>query len=107
MQFWEFTRAIGAEAGFPTRPEDMYVIPQWLGLTIASAVEWGAWVLGQGKPSMTRQGIRYSCLTRTFSIEKAQKGLGYKPAVSLKEGIERSAQWWITAHQEDNEKKRN
>jgi sterol-4alpha-carboxylate 3-dehydrogenase (decarboxylating) len=39
---------------------------------------------------MNRVAIRYSSMTRTYRIDKAKKVLGYKPRVTLREGIQRS-----------------
>lgn len=97
VPFWDFARAIGAAAGYPTKPEDVRVIPRVVGLAMAIIAEWFVWVisLGQRKSTITRSGIRYSSMTRTFCVDKAKKRLGYKPLVSMKEGILRAGQSFV------------
>jgi sterol-4alpha-carboxylate 3-dehydrogenase (decarboxylating) len=41
---------------------------------------------------MTRFAIRYMCTHHYFNIGKAQRELGYRPAVSLEEGLRRTAE---------------
>lgn len=92
IPFWEFARAIGDAAGHPTRIEEVKSIPKFIGLTMAVIAEWVVWIVsfGRNKSRMNRVGIKMSCMTRTFRIDKAKRVLGYKPRVSLKEAIERS-----------------
>lgn len=101
MPFWDFVRAIGEAAGYPVKKEDVWVIPRALGLVMAFIAEWFVWLLSFGKQysTMTRAGIRYSCLTRTYSIEKARTRLGYNPKVDMKEGIRRGVDWWMADKQ--------
>jgi len=51
--------------------------------------EWLFWIMGWGVPKLTRSKIKYSCMTRYFSVEKAKRRLGYRPVVSLEEGVRR------------------
>ncbi|KAL8650811.1 MAG: hypothetical protein Q9210_003609 [Variospora velana] len=98
MPFWDFVRAVGEAAGYAVKKEDVWVIPKCLGLTMALVAEWFVWLLSFGKQNSTtnRAGIRYSCLTRTYSIEKARTRLGYNPKVDMKEGIRRGVDWWLS-----------
>lgn len=105
MPFWDFVRAIGKEAGFPVHSKDVWVIPKSVGLALAMIVEWIVWAmsLGKQKSTMTRGGIRYSCLTRTYRIDKAKARLGYNPTVDMKEGIRRGVGWWLTDKMKKNQ----
>ncbi|KAL8962800.1 MAG: hypothetical protein Q9193_000853 [Seirophora villosa] len=105
MPFWDFVRAIGEAAGYGVRKEDVWVIPKSVGLAMALIAEWIVWLLSFGKQNstMNRAGIRYSCLTRTYSIEKARTRLAYEPVVDMKEGIRRSVVWWLA---EEKKKKK-
>lgn len=100
--FWDFQRAVASETGNPVRPEDIIVIPKWVGLTMGFVSEWVVWVISGGTrtPNMTREGIRFSTLTRTLNIDKAKWVLGYRPKVTMQEGIQRSVQWFIEQAQE-------
>ena len=92
IPFWDFSRAIGDAAGHPTRKEDVRSIPKIVGLALAFVAERVVWTtpFGHRRSTMNRTGIRYSCLTRTYRIDKAKRILGYKPRMSLREGIQRS-----------------
>lgn len=92
IPFWDFARSIGAAAGHPTLPKDIVRIPKTVGIIMAVIAEWVVWAtsFGRNKARMTVVGIRYSCMTRTYCIDKAKQRLGYKPRVSLQEAIERA-----------------
>lgn len=92
MPFWDFARGLGAAAGYPTSPEEIRVIPRVVGLTMATIAEWVVLItsFGRRKSSMTRSGITFSTMTRTFRIDKAKRRLRYKPLVGMKEGIRRA-----------------
>jgi sterol-4alpha-carboxylate 3-dehydrogenase (decarboxylating) len=86
--FWDFSREVWKVAGDKTGT-DVRVISKDIGLSIATIIEWMWWVLGK-TPSLTRKQVRYSCMTRYYNIGKAKERLGYKPIVSLPDGIERT-----------------
>ncbi|KAE8445259.1 hypothetical protein EG329_013631 [Mollisiaceae sp. DMI_Dod_QoI] len=92
IPFWDFARAIGDAAGYPTKIEEVRALPKFVGLTMAVIAEWWVWItsFGRQKSRMNRVAIRYSCMTRTYRIEKAKRILGYRPRVSLKEAIRRT-----------------
>ena len=90
--FWHFARAVWAAAGDTTEPSKIWVIPKDPGLMLASMVEWACWLVGT-KPNLTRQVVTYSCTNRTYSCAKAKRVLGYKPLVSLQDGITRGVKF--------------
>jgi sterol-4alpha-carboxylate 3-dehydrogenase (decarboxylating) len=94
--FWDVSRMFAAAAGRPVKPEQIRVLPVWLALAMASLVEWAYWVftLGRKQPAMTRAGLGYTVIQRTFSIEKARKRLLYEPRVGLEEGMRRGVEWY-------------
>lgn len=94
-KFWDFTRAVWAAAGHQVDPKDIWVIPNGLGLFIATLVEWIYWLifLGKKKPNLTRAVFVYSTLNRTYCINKAKLRLGYRPQVGMEEAIKRSVEW--------------
>ncbi|KAI4268330.1 MAG: hypothetical protein LQ337_007906 [Flavoplaca oasis] len=95
-KFWDFTHAVWAAAGDRTTPEQRWVIPKGLGLVLATLIEWVVWIifLGTREPSLTRQKVKYSAMTRTFNIDKAKTRLGYKPIVNMQDGIANSVAWY-------------
>ncbi len=92
MPFWDFVRKVAARLGFP--PIN-YRAPKSLVYAIA-AVKEGIDTLKGGTLSaedgLTRFAIRYMCTHHYFSIDKARRDLGYDPAVTVEEGIERTCQ---------------
>jgi len=92
MPFWDFIRKVAARLGFPPVK---YTAPKSLVYAIA-AVKEGIDTLKGGtlnaEDGLTRFAIRYMCTHHYFSIEKARRELGYNPAVSVDEGIERTCQ---------------
>ena len=94
MAFWDFARSLGAAAGYPTKVEDVRVIPRLAGLAMAVIAEWTVWMVsfGQKKAAMSVSGIRSSTLHRTFRIDKAKKRLNYQLKMSMAEGIRRAGE---------------
>ena len=92
MPFWDFIRKVAARLGFPPIK---YTAPKSLVYVIA-AIKEGIDTLKGGtlnaEDGLTRFAIRYMCTHHYFSIEKARRDLGYNPAVSVDEGIERTCQ---------------
>ncbi|KAI9719482.1 MAG: putative secondary metabolism biosynthetic enzyme [Chrysothrix sp. TS-e1954] len=58
IPFWQFTRGLGAAAGFPTQPEEIRVIPKSIGFVMAFISEWLTWIMSLGKKrsAFTRHG---------------------------------------------------
>ncbi|KAH7389488.1 hydroxysteroid dehydrogenase [Phaeosphaeria sp. MPI-PUGE-AT-0046c] len=104
--FWEFVRTVGATAGYPVKPEEIWVVPAWLFYGMAVLAEWGVWAasLGQAESKLNRQMVKYMGMERTFDISKAKKRLGYRPQVSVREGIERAVRDHLEKHPEDGKK---
>jgi len=90
MPFWDFVRKVAARLGFPPIK---YRVPKGLVYAIATVKE-GLDTLKGGtlnaEDGLTRFAIRYMCTHHYFSIDKARAELGYEPAVSVDEGIERT-----------------
>jgi len=94
MRFWAYARALGAAAGFPVDEQKVWSIPRWVAVAMAILAEQIVWVISFGKrrPSITKIGIKYSAMTRTYQIDKIKKRLGYRPRVSMEEGIRRAGE---------------
>ena len=106
IPFWDFQRKIWAAAGDETPLAKVYVIPAWVGMMMATMVEFLFWIftLGQKLPpkTMRRDILAYAITNRTFCIEKAKERLGYKSLVDTSEGIKRGVEWALQnqAHQD-------
>ena len=94
VAFWDFARSLGAAAGYPTKLDDITVIPRFAAVAMAAISEWAVWIMsfGQRESSMTVYKIRYSTMTRTFCIDKAKTRLRYMPKVGMAEGIQRAGE---------------
>ncbi|KAI0394441.1 C-3 sterol dehydrogenase/C-4 decarboxylase family protein [Xylariaceae sp. FL0594] len=96
VEFWEFQRAIAASVGLPVRKEDIRIVPVWLATLTAAINEWLYWVftLGKKQPIVNREAIRLTTISRTLKNEKARRILGYRPKVSIEEGLARAGKWF-------------
>lgn len=78
--------------GYPVKQK---VIPMERAWKIAAAMEWAYRTFSlKGEPLLTRYSVCTLAFTRTLSIEKAQKELGYHPKYTMKEGLERTIPWF-------------
>ncbi|THW10003.1 hypothetical protein D6C98_08592 [Aureobasidium pullulans] len=89
MYFWDFTRTAWRNLGDTTAPNQIWTINKDFGLFIATLFEWIFWIFQLGVPNLTRQKVKFSCMTRYYSIEKAKRRLGYRPVVGVTEGLKR------------------
>lgn len=96
--FWDFPQTLWAKAGDKTKPEERWVIPKGVGLTLAIIIEWIFFLLfwGRKEPSLTQKKVKFSCMNRTYRIDKAKSRLGYRAIVNMEEGIQRSVNWYMS-----------
>ena len=87
VYFFDFARLCWAAAGDKTQPNQVWQLSKDLGLFISTIMEWVFWIFQLGKPGLTRAQVKYTCMTRYYNVDKAKKRLGYRPIVSLEEGI--------------------
>lgn len=95
VPFWTLARQIWSAAGDRTALKEVTVIPAWLILNLASAVEWLYWTFTMGlkRPKvLRRQVMAYTCYPRTYSIDKARERLGYEPVEDRDEQIRRGVE---------------
>jgi nucleoside-diphosphate-sugar epimerase len=87
VEFREFVTRLLAAYGVepPTR-----TLPLPAARVTAAALE-GVWrtLRLKGSPPLTRTAVWLSSLEMTIKIDKAREELGYRPAVSIEEGVER------------------
>jgi sterol-4alpha-carboxylate 3-dehydrogenase (decarboxylating) len=104
--FWDFTRAVGAAAGYPIKKDDVYTIPAGLMWFIVLITEYFYSVLtfGTKQPRFTRAKIKYMTIHRYFDISKAKTRLGYVPQVSMEDGIQRTVQWYLSITKDEKDR---
>lgn len=97
MTFWDFTLATAAAMGKPVDKKDIKKIPRFIALLVCFFSEWGVWLfsLGRRQSNMVREGVVFAYITRTLNTDKAKRVLGYRPIVSLKDGIQESVDWYM------------
>jgi sterol-4alpha-carboxylate 3-dehydrogenase (decarboxylating) len=90
MYFWDFARRVWLEGGdtLGVNPNKVWVLSAGFALAIATIAELVLGLFGK-TPNLTRMKVRFSVMTRYFSIAKAKQRLGYTPIVSVEEGIRR------------------
>ena len=88
--FFDFTRTAWSHLGDTTRSNQIWSIPKEFGLLLATIFEWIAWIFQLGVPNLTRQKVKFSCMTRYYNIDKAKKRLGYRPVIGIAEGLKRA-----------------
>ncbi|KAF2869369.1 hypothetical protein BDV95DRAFT_629953 [Massariosphaeria phaeospora] len=103
VYFWDFARAVWHEAGDTVPLSGIWHLSWEFAFGVGAILEWLFWVLGK-TPNLTRQQVRYSTITRYYSIDKAKKRLGYAPIVDLDEGIRRGVRHIL--EQEDRQKQK-
>lgn len=96
-RFWDFTHKIWDKLyelypGHQARPEPR-VIPAGLGMVFAACSEFIAWLLKK-PPIFTRFNVIFMSTPRWYNVSKAKRVLGYKPEVSVDEGIMLVLNWW-------------
>lgn len=92
--FWDFQRSVAASVGCPVKPQEIKIIPVWVAWLFAAIGEWFAWLFRKGHPIVTREAVRLVTINRTFNGEKAKRVLGYKPKVSIDDGLEIAGKWF-------------
>ena len=86
--FWDFVNDLLKQLDLPTT---RHRVPFSIAYPAATVVELFRAFTGRSQvpeDGLTRFAIRYMCTHHYFSIKKARQLLGYRPAVSLKEGIQ-------------------
>ncbi len=76
--------------GVPRIPQN---VPEWAALAAASIIEKTFTALGKSPP-VTRKNIESTLADRVFSVEKAQRELGFNPRVNPEEGLTETVVWY-------------
>ncbi|KAF9029265.1 NAD(P)-binding protein [Hymenopellis radicata] len=98
MPFWDFQNDFydAIYKTFPGLPprKKTFVIPKMLALFMASVMRFMAWIAGKREETFTRNTVTFATSAMVFSCGKAKAILGYKPEVTVQEGIQLTMQWW-------------
>jgi sterol-4alpha-carboxylate 3-dehydrogenase (decarboxylating) len=104
VYFWDVTRAMWALINRVVEPEQVWALPEGLLQTVGALAETVMGMFGK-TPRLTARTVRYSCMTRYYSTEKAKHRLAYLPVVPLDEGIARAVGYIVAQQQSDAGKK--
>ncbi|PWY89100.1 NAD(P)-binding protein [Aspergillus heteromorphus CBS 117.55] len=104
VYFWDMTRAAWALTGKVVEPHQVWELPESVLGPIGGIAETVLGLLGK-TPRLTRRTVRYSCMTRYYSCDKAKYRLGYKPLVSVDEGLARAVGYVVEKERLAGEKK--
>jgi nucleoside-diphosphate-sugar epimerase len=75
------------------KPHPKWKIP-FRPVYVASVVCEKVCQIGKISPPLYPRRVEFFHLDRAFTIEKAQRMLGYQPKVRLPEGLQRTAEWY-------------
>jgi nucleoside-diphosphate-sugar epimerase len=87
VPMWEMVNRLLQAAGAPTVTR---TVPVWLALMLAWMFETGHRITGSARePRLTRFVVHELSTAHWFDISAARRDLGYSPAISIAEGLER------------------
>lgn len=104
VYFWDMTRAAWALAGKVVEPHQVWELPEGLLGVVGGIAEAVLGLFGK-TPRLTRRMVRYSCMTRYYSAQKAKRRLGYTPIVPVDEGLARAVGYVVGKAQQEKGKK--
>jgi 2-alkyl-3-oxoalkanoate reductase len=88
VALWPTLNRMFESLGMPTTRRQLAYKPA---LMLASAAcGWHALTGREGEPTLTRYGVGLLANSQTFSPDAARQALGYRPIVSLEQGIQRT-----------------
>ena len=92
--FWDSVRYVWTLYGRTIHQNHIWSIPKGLGFLMGGLAELSAWITGR-QTKMTRQTVRYGCMTKYFSCAKLKERVGYVPVVPLEEGMRRAVKSFV------------
>jgi sterol-4alpha-carboxylate 3-dehydrogenase (decarboxylating) len=101
--FWDIPRFCWALVDKAIEPHEVLALPESVLSPIGAILE-GLFALVGKTPRLTRKSVRYSCMTRYMSCAKAKARLGYKPLVSIDEGLTRAVGYMLASGVFDDSK---
>ena len=89
VYFWDMAHAVWALMGRVVEPHQVWEMSEGVLTVVGGVLETVLACFGK-TPRLTRRVVRYSCMTRYYSCDKAKQRLGYVPVVPVDEGVARS-----------------
>jgi sterol-4alpha-carboxylate 3-dehydrogenase (decarboxylating) len=101
--FWDTSRYAWACYGRVVDTSQVWTMGKDLSYVVGALAELSNKITGR-KAKLNRQTVKYACMTRTYSCEKAKQRLGYRPLVSMEEGWKRGVSSFVWNERADEEK---
>ncbi|KAI1447966.1 NAD(P)-binding protein [Annulohypoxylon stygium] len=98
VYFWDLMRAIWREAGSQKGTDHVWVMSRDVGLLLGFLSEVFFGIIRK-TPTFNRQRIVFASMTRYYDITKAKRRLGYRPLVSLSDGVKKTVRWTLSQQQ--------
>lgn len=96
MAVGEMLERLFSRLGMPYAPRSLSF---GAGMAIAGTLEWVANTFQGGRePVLNRYSVGLLARTQTLDITAAREQLGYRPRVSIDEGLEHFVAWWNAQH---------
>ncbi|KAI5299217.1 hypothetical protein KEM56_003415 [Ascosphaera pollenicola] len=89
IYFWDMAHGIWALIGRYVEPTDVWALPEKVMLVVGGVMEQLYGLFGK-QPRLKKREVRYSCMTRYYSCDKAKTRLKYTPIVDVDEGTRRA-----------------
>ncbi len=86
----EFVQLLAGVLGVPVPKRKIPVWPVWLGGLLCEIACYPIRI----QPPIFRRRVDFFIKDRAFDISKAKRMLGYRPKISLREGLEKTAAWY-------------
>ncbi|KAI5295841.1 erg26, C-3 sterol dehydrogenase [Ascosphaera acerosa] len=89
IYFWDMAHAVWGLIGRYVEPGAAWALPEGVMLVLGGVLEQVFGLFGK-QPKLKKREVRYSCMTRYYSCDKAKARLKYAPVVSVDEGARRA-----------------
>ena len=94
VTFWDATRFLWSLIGKIVTPAQVIALPEWFAWPVGMIAQAVTTMVGR-KSNFNPQSVRYSCMVRYFSAEKAKIRLGYQPPIGLEEALTRATKSFL------------
>jgi sterol-4alpha-carboxylate 3-dehydrogenase (decarboxylating) len=94
VYFWDIAHYVWMLYGRPVTMNKIWQMPEGFMAPIGALAELTGYFTGR-KTKMTRQAVKYACMTRYYSCEKLKRRCGYTPLVDLEEGLARATKSFV------------
>ena len=96
VALWPYLERILRRLGVLSHGAKLRRIPHSIAMLAAQLSQWNhQWRRSPGEPALTKYGVGLVSHTQTFDIGRAKQRWGYRPIVSMEEGLARTVEHWL------------